>query len=294
MSDDGLYAVSIIAFVGSVFSPYYAAAFKAAERDPKRMYPVPDDYCCLNVALYSKGAKRWTMTERAKRFNNRSASEFVIGPSQLRWDGQALHIDIKEISVPIPRKVVGRITVHPEQLFNFSTPLDIMGMHRWGPIAPRARVEVSFYSPKQKWQGNAYLDSNEGDEPIAKAFKEWDWSRCNLRGSDSAVIYDVQPKSGEDRLLALRFKANGEVEPFSAPERQTMPKTFWGIERRMRAEEALGPIHQLEDTPFYQRAVVDSRILGESVQSFHETLNARRFEQKIVQAMLPWRMPRVR
>jgi carotenoid 1,2-hydratase len=51
---------------------------------------------------------------------------------------------------------------------------------------------------------------------------------------------------------------------------------------------------QLEDTPFYQRAVLHSELLGETVQSFHETLNVPRLVAPIVQAMLPWRMPRRR
>jgi carotenoid 1,2-hydratase len=49
---------------------------------------------------------------------------------------------------------------------------------------------------------------------------------------------------------------------------------------------------QLEDTPFYQRALLKSRLLGEEVQSFHETLYVPRLVSPVVQAMLPWRMPR--
>jgi carotenoid 1,2-hydratase len=49
---------------------------------------------------------------------------------------------------------------------------------------------------------------------------------------------------------------------------------------------------QLEDTPFYQRAVLESELLGEAVESFHETLHTGRLVSSVVQAMLPWRMPR--
>jgi carotenoid 1,2-hydratase len=60
----------------------------------------------------------------------------------------------------------------------------------------------------------------------------------------------------------------------------------------MRSE---GPVHvseQLEDTPFYQRAVLRSTLLGEPVTSFHESLDCTRLVSPVVQAMLPWRMPR--
>jgi carotenoid 1,2-hydratase len=48
----------------------------------------------------------------------------------------------------------------------------------------------------------------------------------------------------------------------------------------------------LEDTPFYARAVLESGLLGQRVVSVHETLNLRRLTSPVVQAMLPWRMPR--
>jgi carotenoid 1,2-hydratase len=60
----------------------------------------------------------------------------------------------------------------------------------------------------------------------------------------------------------------------------------------MRSDSAVEVKEQLEDTPFYQRAVLKSRLLGAEVESFHETLNVPRLVSPVVQAMLPWRMPR--
>jgi len=39
--------------------------------------------------------------------------------------------------------------------------------------------------------------------------------------------------------------------------------------------------------------VLSHELLGESVQSFHETLSLPRLVSPLVQAMLPWRMPRM-
>jgi carotenoid 1,2-hydratase len=279
--------LSIIAFVGSVFSPYYAW-------DRSRKPTQPDNYCALNVALYSKHAKRWTMTERGAKHCHRDDTQFTIGPSQLRWDGNALVIDINEIGVPLPHRVRGQVRVYADTWFNFSTPIDHSGKHRWGPLAPSARVEVNMQHPSQQWTGNAYLDSNEGDEPIDRSCHEWDWSRSPMKDGSTAVIYDLQCKPGsqEDKLLALRFKPDGSLENFDAPPRQALPPSLWRIQRRMRSESAVQVQEQLEDTPFYQRALLKSRLLGEEVQSFHETLFVPRLVSPVVQAMLPWRMPR--
>ena len=278
--------MTIIAFVGSVFSPYYAW-------DRRHKPTQADNYCALNVALYSKQAQRWTMTERGARHCQRDAHHFTIGPSQLRWQDNTLVIDIDEVAVPVPRRVRGQVRVQARQWFDFSTPIDHAGKHRWGPLAPSAQVQVDLQQPGQQWQGHAYLDSNEGDEPIAHACQEWDWSRSTMQDGSTAVIYDIQAKAGQaDKLLALRFMNDGAVTTFEAPPRQALPPTAWRIQRRMRSDAPVNVVAQLEDTPFYQRALLNSVLLGEPVQSFHETLFVPRLQSPVVQAMLPWRMPR--
>ena len=278
--------MTLIAFVGSVFSPYYAWARRGgAVVDPQQ-------HCALNVALYSARARRWAMTERGARHCSRDAQTLQLGPSRVHWDGAALNIDIREVCVPVPHAVRGRVRVHPQRLFNFSTPIDRAGRHRWGPIAPSARIEVEMDAPGQRWQGQAYLDSNEGDEPIARACREWDWSRSPLADGSTAVLYDMQHHDGSDQLLALRFGRDGRVTPFDAPPRQTLAPTLWRVPRRMRSTGPVTVVDQLEDTPFYQRAVVRSQLLGQTVTSFHESLHVPRLVSPVVQAMRPWRMPR--
>jgi len=89
LSDDGLYGFSIIAFVGSVFSPYYAWANRS-------MPAQAEDFCAINVALYTPNKKYWTMTERSKNAIYRIADQFTIGPSQLSWKNNVLTITINE------------------------------------------------------------------------------------------------------------------------------------------------------------------------------------------------------
>ncbi len=275
-----------------MFSPYYAWARRRA---PDGLAE-PDDFCALNVALYGAAGKRWTMTERGRRHMTRSAREFVIGPSRVAWERDGLTIQIDEVGMPIPRRVRGTVRVMPQALCRFVAPLDDGGRHRWGPIAPCARIEVRMDSPAASWSGHAYLDSNEGDEPIDGPFNEWDWSRAALKDGSTGVIYDVRQKQGQDRVLALRFRPDGSHETFVPPPRQSLPRTGWGISRSLRTDPGLPAtvLQSLEDTPFYQRAMLRSGLLGEAVTSVHETLNVSRLTSTPVQLLLPWRMPRVR
>ena len=234
------------------------------------------------------------MTERGRSRVRRSIHRFEIGPSSVQWEDGRLILDIDERAVPLGQRVRGRVTVTPQALCTWTTTLDDGGRHRWGPIAPAARIEVAFSSPDLNWSGPAYLDSNEGDEPIDRPFVEWDWSRASLRDGSTAVVYDVRQRTGRDRVIAVRFHPDGRVEPFDAPPRQALPRTAWRIGRTMRTDPGhpAEVIETLEDTPFYVRSVLRSGLLGESVVSMHETLNVPRFASKAVQLMLPWRMPR--
>ncbi len=238
------------------------------------------------------------MTERGRKQLSRSASELNIGPSRVAWDGDSLRIDIDEIGVPLPRRVRGQVRVFPQALCRFVAPLDAAGRHRWGPIAPCARVEVELDSPGLRWSGPAYLDSNEGDEPVDRAFRAWDWSRASMRDGSTAVIYDVRPRdeplASEGRVIAQRFAADGSHSPFDAPSRRTLARSKWGLGRTMRCD-ADTPAHvqeTFEDTPFYVRSVISAGLLGERVTALHETLDVPRLTSLPVQLMLPCRMPR--
>lgn len=273
-----------------MFSPYYAWALA---RNPATS---AENHCAINVALYGDAGRRWTMTERSRASVRRSATELVVGPSRLHWDGSSLRIDLDEIGVPIPRRVRGRLRIWPRTLSRFVTPLDEGGRHRWGPIAPCARIEVAMDQPGAHWSGHAYVDSNEGDEPIDRPFAEWDWSRSAMKDGSTAVIYDVRPKHGPDRVITQLFRPDGRSEAFEAPARQPLPRTAWRLHRQMRTDPGV-PAHVeqgLEDTPFYARAVLRSGLLGERVTSVHETLNVPRVIARSTRLMLPWRMPRVR
>ena len=73
-----------------------------------------------------------------------------------------------------------------------------------------------------------------------------------------------------------------------------MQRSAWGLERHTRADagSAVRVSQSLEDGPFYARAVLDTRLWGGVAEAVHETLDLRRWVRPVVQAMLPFRMPR--
>ena len=129
LSDDGQHGLTIIAFIGSVFSPYYAWARR---RDG---LADPANHCSLNVALYGR-PRRWAMTERGRGALVRDADQLAIGPSRLHWRGDHLEIEIAEVTAPLPSRIRGTVRVHPGALTGRCFTLDDAGHHHWSPIAP--------------------------------------------------------------------------------------------------------------------------------------------------------------
>lgn len=286
MSDDGQSGITIIAFIGSVFSPYYALARRKGPIDPL-------NHCAINVAVYAKGANRWAMTERSREAVSRTLNLFTVGPSSFSWDGKCLTIRLDEIAVPIPRRVRGIVRVVPTAVTSQAFMLNENGNHRWWPIAPCARVQVELDRPHLRWQGDGYFDMNRGDKPIEDGFTRWQWSRGATR--DGAIIlYEALRRDGSRADLAMTFDPQGSMQAFERPPLQPLKRTGWRIERAVRSEEQASVFRTLEDAPFYARSVVSTRLLGEPVTLMHESLSLDRFRLPVVQAMLPFRMPRAR
>jgi carotenoid 1,2-hydratase len=286
LSADGRYGLTIIAFIGSVFSPYYAFARRHGRRDPL-------NHCALNVALYNENRKRWAMTERGRARLCRSASSLAIGPSRVAWNGDVLTIQIEEMTAPLPSYLRGIVRIYPKALTNRAFSLDATGRHRWMPIAPCAHVEVLMSQPSLHWSGSGYVDTNSGDEPIEDAFQSWNWSRADLRGG-TAALYDVTRRGGQRAQLALLFNPAGQVEEFTPPPQVELPYTAWKIARQTRANDAhpVRVVKTLESAPFYARSLISTSLLGQQALAIHESLSLDRFNSRWVQALLPFRMPR--
>ena len=294
LSDDGRHGLTIIAFVGSVFSPYYAWANRRGQAPAD-----PLNHCALNVALYaspgSAAPAGWAMTERGRDTVQRSATSLTIGPSALAWHGGVLTVTLDERTMPWAQRLHGVVRVYPSAMLSKSYALDIAGLHQWCPIAPCARVEVALDQPKVQWSGAGYLDTNRGERPLAQDFLRWDWSRAALKAR-TAVLYDATRADGSALSLALAFDAQGRATHFPPPPPVALPATRWRLPRTSRSDapDQTGVTQTLEDGPFYARSVLRTQLLGEAASAMHESLSLQRWQQPVVQAMLPFRMPRRR
>jgi len=267
-----------------VFSPYYAQARRRGSGDPL-------NHVSVNAILYRPRGKRWAMTERGRGTLDHSARHLEIGRSRLEWDGDRLHIDIDEWTAPAPRRLKGRVTLHPGPVFEDWHSMDDAGRHFWRPILPIAQAEVAFEHPSLRWRGGAYCDTNRGSEPLEKRFRSWNWSRM---GGPSAtrILYETEPRAEPSRNLALEYRADGTVQSFEPPRRHRLKRTGWRVGRETRSERTPKILRTLEDTPFYTRSIIASALGGADGVSIHESVDLDRFAAPWVQMLLPFKMPR--
>ena len=301
-----------------MFSPYYHWASRSRLRREGRAAEA-DDHVALNLALYGD-TRRWAMTERSAASLRRDRHTLSIARSHVHWNGQALTVEIDEWASPWPRRLRGTLRIFPQALSRHVSALDAEGAHRWAPIAPCARAELHLSEPALRWSGVAYLDSNEGDEPVTVPFSHWHWQRAALPDGGTAVVYDVVRKSREaceahqaheaheaDKTragkgteagasaatIAMHFDARGGERAIdSVPPAHDLPHTSWGIQRRARSETPVVVQQSLENTPFYARSLLELGWKGRRVPAVHETLSIPRLASPWVRMLLPARMPR--
>lgn len=300
VSDDRAYAMTIIVFVGAVFSPAYF-------RDRNRGRGEALRHCGVNAVVYRTGLApantrgRWAYTEYDGAHVDREPASLRLGSNRVWWEGDTLCFELHE-RAPLSnlvslsgQRLEGTVRIHAPTRIGTPVELDAQGRHRWYPVAPHARAEVELQHPSLSFQGSAYTDSNWGDEPLEAAFRRWDWSRADI-DDGSIVLYDVDTIGGGPQTRGWRMGHDGSMEQIELNERVPLGRALWGVESFTRTDsgQSSSVVRRLEDTPFYRRNLIESRLGGQTVLGMHEHLDLTRFTKPWVQFLLPFRIRRVR
>ena len=196
VSDCGRYAVTAITFLGSVFSPSYAAARRRGPADPLA-------FPAINIALYDRvGRSHWVFTEHRRDSLHRSESSLEMAGTSLRRSGQEVELTFDERTSPFPRLDARRLEGSIKLCADDAAPalpivLDETGRHLWWPVAPRARISVDVPSIGLRWSGTGYHDANAGERPLERDFARWTWGRFYGPNGEIWILYDALLRSGE-------------------------------------------------------------------------------------------------
>lgn len=277
--------MSVIGFIGSVFSPWYKWSGRKN----------PQNNVCINVATYGPGG-RFTMTDRGTPALRQTASRLEVGPSSMRWIGDQLVIDIDEVSSPpLVSRVRGQIRVTPSAITGVELPLTPDGAHVWRPFAPKSRIEVDIDRPGWKWSGEGYFDANFGTRALEDDFSYWTWGRYPT-ANGATCFYDATRLDGSELAAGFAFEADGTAREIPLPPKAAMKRSLWAVKRETRSDAGYVPTqHQnMLDAPFYSRSAVKTKLDGVETIGVHEALDLTRFRHPLLKPMLAVRVPRRR
>ena len=281
----GTRALSVIGFIGSVFSPWYAWS---GRRDP-------DNHVCINVATYGPGG-RFTMTDRG-----RSRAAPVAAPLRgrpvLDDMGRGAARDRRRrdrVAADRCRRVRGQIASDPAAITGSELPLTVDGAHVWRPFAPRlgdrgrsGGARLAMVRPRlfrcqlrHPRAGDRISPSGPGAASrIAVALPAF----TTQHGCD-----------GTELGAGFRFGADGQAREIEPPPRTRLsPVALAGAPRnalRCGTRPEAGAEHARRAVLFpLSRADGDRR---RSRTGVHEALDLRRFRSPLLKPMLALRVPR--
>ncbi len=211
----------------------------------------------------------------------------------MHWQGDALVVDINEISTPHGNRILGQVKIRPPALTSVELPLTQDGTHVWRPFAPTADISVDIDRPGWRWSGHGYFDANFGTRALEDDFSYWTWARLPLKDG-TACLYDASRRDGSELATGIVFDTEGRARPMELPPRTRMRRSLWAVRRETRADAGYRP-HQVKhmlDAPFYTRAAIKTRINGEETVGVHEALDLNRFRSPLLKPMLAVRVPR--
>ncbi len=275
--------MSVIGFIGSVFSPWYRWSGRKS----------PQNHVCINVATYGRGG-RFTMTDRGRSALRQTASRLEVGPSMMRWEDGRLIIDIDEISShPLISRVRGQIRVTPSAVTGVELALTPDRSHVWRPFAPVADIEVEIDRPGWTWTGHGYFDANFGTRALEEDFGYWTWGRYPTPGG-AQCFYDAERLDGTRLEAGIAFDRDGNARRIPLPPKTRFARSLWAVARETRADPGYRPrqVKNMLDAPFYSRSAVRTQLDGVETVGVHEALDLRRFRSPLLKPMLAVRVPR--
>lgn len=145
--------------------------------------------------------------------------------------------------------------------------------------------------PQLCFSGSAYHDCNFGRIPLEESFRSWTWARAELK-EGVALLYDTVERSGQRRELAFCVGSVGQ-EPIEGGRHCDLGQGLWRMKDTTRSDATGGEpriLRRLEDTPFYNRSLLETTLNGQACVAVHESLDLERFARPWVQFLLPFRM----
>lgn len=213
LSDDGVWALVCIWFLGNPFSPYYRHSARGAGADPF-------DHNALFFALYRHGR---LYAYHFTRFPRASVCADETRPATLRFGPNASSFDDCRYHLHLADENANRRVLNADLVFCPPAPnsggakgdVGVRGAsddHFWLPAAPSCRVAGDIMLRERhsvgattiRFAGRGYHDHNWGTLPFTAGIRGWYWARAALANDRALILYHVdyqRPREPVSHLL---------------------------------------------------------------------------------------------
>jgi carotenoid 1,2-hydratase len=326
VSDDGRYACACIFFIGSVFSPDYAARLRRGERVRA------EEHLAVNLAVYECGRPRlWVMSEYgAAALGPCDGGGPRIAKSAItRGSDGTLTITIDDATAPFlvalsgrGRRVLGTLTLTPlgPSLPPVTLTPDATGEqapksasassaasrgetapHVWHALAPRARFRLRLERPHLAFDGIGYHDVNAGPTRLEDAFASWSWARFHDRDR-TVVAYAVRDRQARPSGFIAEASDAGTRRVAAALSDGPPRRAGWGLVLPTRftltpdggVPRICTPTELWDAAPFYARYAATLDEDGRRLDGMGEHLDLERFSGRGIQFLLRFKTRRAR
>ena len=211
------HGLTIIAFIGSVFSPYYAWRGAGAGRSARTI-------ARSTSRSTASGSERWAMTERGpRRPGARRDALSAVGPSALSWDGAWPRRSASTRSpFPFPASRPGHGPPRSNALTRPDRSCSMRrGVTAGGRLRPSARVQVALDQPRTcAGSGDGYFDMQQRRRAARKWLLVLDMVARRLRDGAAVLVRGAAARR-EPLDLALALTADGSLTLRAAAPRGT-------------------------------------------------------------------------
>lgn len=311
LSDDGQRALSVIFFVGSVFSPDYAARLRRGE------VARAEEHVAVNVALYDRDKRlAWVMSEYGPSalIAGDDDGPHIATSRVERLANGGLRLTLRERTAPflVALTGVGTPIAGTIQLEPHAPPLDPIELasgggreqHWWQARMPRARARVRFTRPDWSFDGVGYHDVNHGDGRLERAFSSWSWARFH-DAARTTILYALHERDRPARALVVDARDNRpaivqpalllpEGERRRAPWGLPLPRWFALDSEGATLRCSVGRLY--EASPFYARYQAALAVRGgaepREARGVGEYLDLDRFDSRGIQFLLRFKTRR--
>lgn len=274
LSEDGLWALACIWFLGNPFSPYSRLASSQIPADPFV-------HNAFFFALYRAGQ---LYAYHFTRFPHAQICADELRPATLRFGENHLTFGDGVYRLRLADENANRRRLTAELAWTGPTAAGQAAddaangqTHFWLPAAPTCRVtghialrdRSSVGAEHIAFAGDGYHDHNWGTLPFDAALRDWHWARAALGNGRTAIVYHVERRDGrpDSHLLLFEEGRLTRHDPQASVTRSRWRINGFGTVYATRLDVQSADTaatfllrQRLDSAPFYVRTLADATV----------------------------------